>query len=134
MTQNDIINRVDEVARDIAKFGSVSGALAKYYTRRYVVVPYPEHVENFSYKVLPLNVRCEHALDRTGVISIADLVALTHKSKWWVGIKAFGKSSAQVVLESLLDFAWDFMNTDARAEFLINFVIDNADYYKEVNK
>lgn len=134
MTQNVIVERAEEIAGRVAKGEPLARALKALYRRRYVAVNYPDKWAPLSVDYLDLDNRSAGALGRNGVKTIGEVVELAERAKWYESVPGLGKTSAERILEALLNFAWDFMDTDERATFLVNFVIDNCIYYKkEVN-
>lgn len=134
MTQNVIVERAEEIARRVSKGEPLARALKALYRRRYIAVKYPDTWAALSLDYLDLDNRSHGALARNGIKTIGEVVELAERAKWYESVPGLGKTSAMRVLEALLNFSWDFMDTDERATFLVNFVIDNCIHYKkEVN-
>lgn len=125
MTQRniDIMNLiVDEVVAG----KKISEALATVYVKRNVVIPNYESIIDVPTLKLGLGNRVTNALMRKGLKTVGEIVEFS-KTNSWKTVQGFGESSGLVLMETLLNFAWDKMDEEERFEFLVDAVERNEE-------
>ncbi len=124
MTQKNI-DIMDKIVDEMIAGKKLSKALEVVYNKRNVVMPYCEKIFTMPTSLLGLSVRSNNALMNAGLKTANDIIKYASKHPGFAGIRNLGRTSCVEVLETILDFAWEHMNKQERADFLINTVTRN---------
>ena len=122
----DIMNRIVD---ELANGKKISEALAIFYSKRNVKIPYDEVLFNKSILDIGLPNRLTNILMRNKLTSIKEVIQF-RKENSFDKLQWFGKQSAIQLLEFILDLVWDRMDEERRFEFLVDFVESNEEYLR----
>lgn len=124
------MNALDAITNELAAGKSFSKALSAVYTKRNVSIPYKAKWFEIEIDALKLSTRTINALRRAHLNTINDVMQYVEEGKKIGGIRNLGVASCQEFMEAILDYAWDCMDAQERAEFLIDTVGRNASYIR----
>ena len=128
MTERNI-DIMDHIVDELMGGKKISEALATFYSKRRVKIPYDETLFNTPVLETTLPNRIVNILMRNKLTSIEEVIQFS-KENSLDKIQWFGKQSAMQLLEFILDMAWDRMDEEQRFEFLVDFVESNEEYLK----
>ncbi len=117
------MTNINKTCELMAKGMTVSKALKEVYKTRKIQIPFNEDI--YDVRVLNINLsnRTANALMRSRLTTLRDVI--NHVSKQgWNGIKNFGEAAAIETIEKMVDIAWEYLDTEERAEFLLR--VDEA--------
>ena len=123
------IDTMEMVVSLLAEGKSLSRALNLVYTKRNVVIPYNEDIDEYVLK-LGLSTRTTNALMRAHLRTVKEVVEFCSTEKVTT-IQSMGVGSCTELFETILDFYWSKMDEDKRVSFLIDTVERNAPYLRE---
>lgn len=124
------MNAIDAITNELAAGNKLSKALLAVYTKRNVAIPYNAKWFELEIDALELSTRTNNALRRAHLNTINDVMQYIEEGKKIGGIRNLGVTSCQEFMEAILDYAWDCMDVQERAEFLIDTVDRNASYIR----
>ena len=129
MTQKNI-DIMDIIVDKMAEGFKLSKALQFVYNKRNVCIPYDE--KNFSVSLMKLGMtsRSTNSLLRAKMRTLGDVIEFCQNHKI-TDIANFGQACGTEVFETILDYCWDHMTEDEKANFLIDTVERNADNIRE---
>ena len=103
---------------------TISKALKEVYKARKVSIPYIEGSLRVPVAELGFSNRVYYALMRMRFHVLEDVLDYMARNGW-NSIKNLGRASAEEIYEKFLDVAWDKLDTDKRAEFLLRVDAEN---------
>lgn len=115
------INRTMEL---MAKGLPISKALETVYRTRRVSFPFDNKNFNVHVEELSLSNRTYNALMRARLSKLDKIIDYI-QTNGWNDIKNLGRKSATELYEKILDVAWEHMETEERAEFLLRVDAEN---------
>ena len=125
MTQKNI-DVMDIIVSKMAEGETISKALKLVYSKRNIAIPYSETLSDIAITSLPMSNRTVNALMRGRIKTIGELVEFckTHKV---TDIVNMGKNSGIEILETVLDYCWDYLSQNERVSFLVDTVERNSE-------
>lgn len=120
---------IDAIINELATGKGLSKALSAVYSKRKVSIPYNTELFDVDVRELGMSNRTTNALMRTKLTTINKLLAFIEEHKL-TDIRNLGVTSAEELMETILDYAWDNMTTSEKADFLIDIVVRNERYLK----
>lgn len=129
MTQKNI-DTMSTIVDYLAEGKKISQALNYVYIKRSVVIPFHEEHMQEPLQVLNMTSRTTNALMRAGARTISDTVRLSTQ-KSLDRVRNFGRVCGIEMFEALLDYCWDRMDNEQRAEFLVDVVQRNEENLRE---
>lgn len=110
------INKITKLLEGGAK---ISHALKEVCGSEAIYIPFNDNDFDVPLQELKLSNRSYNSLRREGLNTLSDVVS-HFDTKGWNSIKNFGKTSAYEVFGKIIDVAWDNMNDEQRARFLLS--------------
>ena len=129
MTQRNI-DIMGIIVDKMAEGEKLSQALKAVYTKRNVVLPYDEDMENVGIMSLGMSNRTTNALMRSRLQTIGDVVNYCNRQKITMA-QGVGNNSGVELFEAMIDYCWSHMNMNAKELFLIDVVDRNTDNIRE---
>lgn len=102
----------------------ISRVLKEIYKTRKVSIPYTEGSLNVPIAKLGFSNRVYYALMRMRFHVLEDVIDYMAENGW-NSIKNLGRTSAEEIYEKFLDVAWDKLDIEQRAEFLLRVDAEN---------
>jgi hypothetical protein len=115
---------------ELASGKKLSEALFNVYRKRNVVIPYSQKLFNVDVRALGMNTRVVNALMRSHLFTLNDVVKFIEQGHKLSEVRTMGDGSCVNLMETILDYAWDHMDTKERAEFLLDTAERNEEYLK----
>ena len=122
-------NTLDIIINELASGKKLSKALSAVYSKRKVSIPYDEELFSVDVRELGMSNRATNALMRAKLTTINQLIMFVEDRKI-TDIRNLGISSCEEIMETILDYAWDNMDTSKKANFLMDVMVRNAKYLK----
>ena len=123
-------NTIDIILNELACGSTISEALTNVYSKRHVVLPYNSKWFNTDVRKLDMNSRIINALMRAHLRTINDIIKFVENGNRITDIRAMGTESCGKLMEIILDHAWERMDVNERAEFLLDVVERNEVHLK----
>lgn len=123
-------NTIDTIMNELASGKKLSEALFNVYRKRNVAIPYSQKLFDVDVRDLGMNTRVVNALMRSHLFTLNDVVKFIEQGHKLSEVRTMGDGSCVNLMETILDYAWDHMDTEERAEFLIDTVVRNEGYLK----
>lgn len=120
-TNNNVMNLI---INELTSGKKISEALKAVYIKRSIKLPYNEKLLSVDITELNMSVRTTNALRRAGMKTLLDVIKRCQKEKI-TNIKTLGINSGIETFETILDYMWDRMSSDAKVAFLIDVVESN---------
>lgn len=125
-TNNHAMNLIID---ELSSGKKISEALKAAYIKRSIRLPYNEKLLSVDITELNMSARTTNALRRAGMKTLLDVIKYCHKEKI-TNLKTFGVNSGIETFETILDYMWDRMSSDAKVDFLIDVVEHNEENLK----
>ena len=125
MTQRNI-DIMDKIADELVNGKNISEALKVVYRKRNVGIPFNNKTFDIPVESIGMSVKSINALRRKGLRTVNDVIVFASNDSL-KNIPNFGQGSARVLLETILNIAWDKMSTSERVEFLMDTVERNEE-------
>lgn len=123
MTQRNI-DVMDIIVDKIAGGVKFSKALKDVYTKRNVVIPYREEMNDVAITSLPMSTRTINVVMRGRLHTIGEVINYCNEHKI-TNILNVGKAAGMELFENILDYCWEHMGQNDKAQFLIDTVERN---------
>lgn len=129
MTQKNI-DTMDIIVNKLADGEKFSKALKTVYTKRNVVIPYHKEMGNVKITSLSMSNRTTNAVMRGKLKTIGEVVDYCNQQKI-TSVSNLGKTAGVELFESILDYCWEHMDKNEKAQFLIDTVERNSENIRE---
>ena len=123
-------NTIDIITNELVSGKTISEALFNVYSKRNVTFSYNPKWFDVDVRNLNMSSRIVNALMRAHLCTLNDVIKFVEDGHGLTEIRAMGVDSCYKLMETILDCAWDHMNTKERAEFLIDVTSRNEQYLK----
>lgn len=123
-------NTIDTIMNELASGKKFSEALFNIYSKRNVAIPYSTKMFDVDVRELGMNSRVVNALMRAHLFTLNDVMKFIEQGHNLSEVRTMGEASCVSLMETILDYAWDHMNTEERARFLIDTAERNERYLK----
>ena len=123
-------NAIDIITNELVSGKTISEALFNVYSKRNVAFSYNPKWFDVDVRNLGMNSRIVNALMRAHLRTINDIIKFVEDEHRLTEIRAMGVDSCYKLMETILDYAWDHMNIEERAEFLLDVTERNEQYLK----
>jgi DNA-directed RNA polymerase alpha subunit len=119
-----IMKNINRTCELVAKGMPISQALAEVYRTRRISFSFDSEDFDIHIQELELSNRTYNALMRVRLTTLSKIIDYIN-THGWNDIKNFGRKSATEIFEKILDVAWEQMETEERAEFLLRVDAEN---------
>ena len=128
MTQRNI-DMMSIVVDKLAHGKTLSSALKVVYTKRNVVIPQNNKLNNMKVMDLEIPSRIKNALMRNHLTTVGEVIKFADESSI-KQLKGFGQNNSIALFEAILDLHWSNMSKEEQTDFLIDTVKRNEYYIK----
>ncbi len=125
------MNNIERTMKLVASGKTISKAIYEVYNIHKVHIPFRNDDFKVSINSLGFNTRAMNCFKREKLSTALDVVEFINKNGW-NKIRSFGEGSALDTYQKLIDLAWDKLDENERAKFLIR--IDEENKAKEETK
>ena len=124
MTQRNI-EIMDVIVDKMVAGKTLTEALQDVYVKRNIAVPFVDEDLSLLVEKLDMSKRAKYALMRGGLFTLGDVVKHCEKQKLNT-INLLGQSSGVEVLETIVNYLWNKLDKQHKAEFLMDIVERNT--------
>ena len=129
MTQRNI-DVMDMIVTKMEEGEKFSKALKAVYTKRNVVIPYCEEMNNVVITSLPMSNRTINVVMRGKLQTIGEVIDYCNQKKI-TSIPNLGKTAGIELFETILDYCWEHMNKNEKTQFFIDTVERNSENIRD---
>lgn len=113
------MNKIDQITKLLKDGVKISRALKEVCGSQKISIPFNDEDFDVPLEKLDLTMRSYNALKRHRLNTLNEVINC-FATDGWKSIKNFGKTSATEIFESIIEVAWDNMDTVQKAEFLMS--------------
>lgn len=112
------MKNIEKTMELMANGMTISKALAEVYETRKIHIPFKREKMDIPLTELTFSNRIKHCFEAANFKSLIEVIDYIEEHGW-IKIRGFGKTSATEVFEKILDVAWEKLNIEERAAFLL---------------
>lgn len=115
-----------KIITDLTNGIKVSDVLKKRYSQRYLVLPIDNNIFDVNISTFDFSTRTCNGLKEANIYTIGDIVKYVEGNNGLLkDIKSIGKGSSIEILEAILNYGFERLETEEKVKFLIQFIEDN---------
>ncbi len=123
------VNAMRTIINELEAGKTISDALKVVYTKRNVCIPYVDEVFDVDVRELSMSGRVTNTLLRNHITTINEAIKINEQTPI-KGMRGIATGLCTEFFETILNYSFDCMSTDAKAMFLIDVVERNRIYLR----
>jgi hypothetical protein len=116
------MNKIDKIINELSTGKPISEALKAVCEQRHIVLFIKEEHMNVDIAKVVNDTRTSNALKRSGLFTLQNVLEYVENGNKISELPYVGERAIRYLLERILDYNWDCMDNNERAEFLLKVV------------